>query len=288
MLWPFDAERSPLWAFVIFWTCLRNTFKLQLTVIIRYSNIVIFVTIMKKLSNTLKHYLCKGFSVIGFVYCAGGLASPATAALATFDSFTEGFDTPVLTDGGITFSDLDQRLSGSTPLFTIEGADESLTSPFSPPNVLTFGGYAPGPGASFGRFGSATISTRELASVASLDIFNLQFPATDNILTLEAYLDGTLVGSNSVNFNKTDDIGILYRQLSISDVTFDKLRLVASGSEDEGVLFISIDNVRIDQTAIVPEPSSVLGLLMLGVSGVVFMLKRQPKSLSSINIASIK
>ena len=288
MLWPFDAERSPLWAFVIFWTCLRNTFKLQLTVIIRYSNIVIFVTIMKKLSNTLKHYLCKGFSVIGFVYCAGGLASPATAALATFDSFTEGFDTPVLTDGGITFSDLDQRLSGSTPLFTIEGADESLTSPFSPPNVLTFGGYAPGPGASFGRFGSATISTRELASVASLDIFNLQFPATDNILTLEAYLDGTLVGSNSVNFNKTDDIGILYRQLSISDVTFDKLRLVASGSEDEGVLFIDIDNVRIDQTAIVPEPSSVLSLLMLGVSGVVFMLKRQPKSPSSINIASIK
>ncbi|MCC5663962.1 PEP-CTERM sorting domain-containing protein [Nostoc sp. CHAB 5784] len=242
---------------------------------------------MKKLSSTLKHHLCKGLSVIGFMYCAGGVGSPATAALATFDSFTEGFDTPVLTDGGITFSDLDQRISGSTPTFIIERADESLRSPFSPPNVLGFGGYAPGPGASFGRFGSLAISTGELASVASLDIFNLQFPATENILTLEAYLDGTLVGSNSVNF-KTDDTGILYRQLSISDVTFDKLRLVASGSEDEGVLFIDIDNVRIDQTAIVPEPSSLLGLLMLGVSGVVFMLKRQPKSLSSINIASIK
>ncbi|BBD68887.1 hypothetical protein NIES4072_37850 [Nostoc commune NIES-4072] len=242
---------------------------------------------MKKLSNTLKYYLCKGLSVIGFVYCAGGVASPATAALATFDSFTEGFVTPVLTDGGITFSDLDQRLSGETSVFVIERDNESLKSPFSPPNVLTFGGYVPGPGVGFGRFGSATISTGELASVASLDIFNLQFPATDNILTLEAYLDGTLVGTNSVNF-KTDDTGILYRQLSLSDVTFDKLRLVASGSEEEGVLFIDIDNVRIDQTAIVPEPSSVLSLLMFGISGVVFMLKRQPKSLSSINIASIK
>ena len=81
------------------------------------------MTTMKKLSSTLKYYLCKGLSVIGFVYCAGGVASPATAAFATFDSFTEGFVTPVLTDGGITFSDLDSRISASTSTFTIERAD---------------------------------------------------------------------------------------------------------------------------------------------------------------------
>ncbi|MEH2247692.1 hypothetical protein [Nostoc sp.] len=244
---------------------------------------------MKKLSSTLKYYLCKGLSVIGFVYCAGGVASPATAALATFDSFPEGFSAPVFTDGGITFSDLDTRTPGSIDGFSIERSDDgSLSSPFSPPNILGNDGYVPGPGTSFSRFGSASITTGELASIASLDIISQpSFITNDNILTLEAYLDGTLVGSNSVNF-KADDVGILYQQLSISGVTFDKLRLLASGSEEQGVVFIGIDNVRIEQTAIVPESSSVLGLLMVGVSVLVFMLKPQPKSASSINIMSIK
>lgn len=230
---------------------------------------------------------CLGLPVIGAIYCAA-FASPAAAAIATFDNLLEGFSSRVLTIEGIVFSDLDRRQISPNPSFVVERADDSslpLDSPFSPPNILTFGGYVPGSGYGFGRFGSARISTGSLASDASLDIFDfprLRKGSNDSIITLEAYLDGTLVGSNNIIFDtivkNRDDFKSISKKLSISNVVFDELRLIASGTEDQGIVAIGIDNVRVNNIVTVPEPSAGLGQLAVGILGTSFMLKRLSKT----------
>lgn len=74
----------------------------------------------------------------------------AMAWEARFDAFEEGFFASELTEDGIRFHDLDQRMDGN-PAVNIEDASASLAglSGFSSPNVLGFGGYAPGPAAAF-------------------------------------------------------------------------------------------------------------------------------------------
>ncbi len=189
------------------------------------------------------------------------LASPATATtlLATFDSLPEGNAGSTITDGGITFFDLDRRLAGPPQTnFTIEATDTTLFGPtFSPPNYLTTGGYVGGPSFSFGRFGSARITFGSVRGYnASVDIFS--FLGDPNTLTLQALLGGTPVGSSSVTFSGS---GVGSRTLTINRVAFDELRLVASGPQDSGVVFIGIDNARI---TLAPEPAA-LSLLGLGL-----------------------
>ena len=109
---------------------------------------------------------------------------------------------------------------------------------------------------------------------ASLELFSQLFSPSGNILTLEALLDGNRVASNSVALADFEVIGngpLLHKTLAVSDVAFDELRLVASGSNDNGVAFIGIDNVRA-----VPEPSSIVGTLVLSV-GTCLLLKRKQK-----------
>jgi MYXO-CTERM domain-containing protein len=189
------------------------------------------------------------------------LVSPAlaTTLLATFDTLPEGDAGSVITDGGITFSHLDRRLTGPPQTnFTIEATDTTLFGPtFTPPNYLNTGGYVGGPGFSFGRFGSARITFGSVRGYnASMDIFS--FLGDPNSLTLEAWLGGSPVASSSVTFAGS---GIGRRGLTINRVAFDELRLVASGPQDSGVVFIGIDNVRV---TLAPEPAS-LGLLGLGL-----------------------
>ncbi|MEW5860903.1 MAG: hypothetical protein AB1861_26610 [Cyanobacteriota bacterium] len=54
---------------------------------------------------------------------------------------------------------------------------------------------------------------------------------------------------------------------------FDELRLVASGSDDDGAAFIGIDNVRVG----VPEPTSALSVFAFGILGAGSVLKRKSK-----------
>ncbi|NJO51926.1 MAG: hypothetical protein HC840_23760 [Leptolyngbyaceae cyanobacterium RM2_2_4] len=57
------------------------------------------------------------------------MSSGAIAAVATFDSLSEGTAGTTLTDGGITFFDLDQRLADAIPSFSIEALRQNYLIP---------------------------------------------------------------------------------------------------------------------------------------------------------------
>lgn len=218
------------------------------------------------------HIVCRVFTIVlsfigVLVWSASAKAIPLTA---TFNSFFEGDSFLSFTDGGITFSNLDERLPGPPPgHFSIERATKKLLGPtFSPPNYLTTEGFSPGPGVSFGRFGSTLITPNVSGTAASLDIFG--FGGSPNILTLEALLNGTIVASNSISFGSVHNV--MAWNLTVSNTQFDELKLVASGPEDKGVVFIGIDNVSIVP---VPEPST-LYLFFLGIIAVFWYVKIFP------------
>jgi hypothetical protein len=229
--------------------------------------------------NAVRVCWATGLSVVG-VLSGGALSSGAIAAVATFDSLPEGITGTTFTNGGITFFDLDQRLADIPSVFAIESATPELfDSSFSAPNYLSFGGFAEGSDFGFGRFGSTRITTGSTGTAARLDLFSLLFSPSNNILTLEALLGETVVASTSVavaEFAAIGEDGLVGQTLAIADVTFDQLRIVASGLEDEGTVTIGIDNVQIEETASVPEPGSVVSLLAIGAA-LGFGIKRQSR-----------
>jgi hypothetical protein len=232
---------------------------------------------MLKNQSPFKSYLCTGLSALGVVSSVA-FSSPTLAAIATFDSFSEGFSGTTITDGGITFFGLNpgfpEQLSDT---FYIDSTtEEYLGSSFSAPNFLTVGGFASGSEPSFGAFSSAQITTGEVQNTASLEVFSLLFSPSNNILTLEAFLDGSLVASDSAALADFELIGtsdLLRNTLTISGVEFNELRLSASGPDDESIAFIGIDNVRVS----VPEPVSVLGLLTFWALCATSVIKRKHK-----------
>jgi uncharacterized repeat protein (TIGR01451 family) len=96
-------------------------------------------------------------------------------ATATFDAFDEGAGGTSFSDGGITFFGLDQRIPDPPGLgrFVVDRADQTLSGfdGFTPPNVLSFGGFVRGPAAAFGRSGEFRISTRGGGKEAGLELF---------------------------------------------------------------------------------------------------------------------
>jgi len=185
---------------------------------------------------------------------------------ANFDDLTEGSEGSSFSDGGISFSNIDERILGPTfYTFDIQATTANLPG-FSPPNYLTFVGYTPGDtsGYSFGRFGSATIGFPGIASFASMDIFGFGTSSL-NTLTLEAMLGDNVVDSDTVTFYSTNPGGVVYLPLSVSGI-FDSLELVAAGSDNNGTDFFGMDNVNI---TVVPEPS-VNGLVCCVLAGVIF------------------
>ncbi len=212
-------------------------------------------------------------------FCLGMAASTARSQpnlVANFDDLTEGGYGSVISDGGITFSNLDERISNGHSSFAIEMTTSNLLG-FSLPNYLTFEGYSPGPGYSLNRFGSMTIGFSGLASAASLDVIgNSLFGATtsgglENTLTLEAFRSGILVAtSQSVGFDNPDQ-SVIGFHLSVSGV-FDSLQLVSAGPVDAGENFIGIDNVEITP---VPEPDAGM-LAGLSFAGMALLSKTRP------------
>jgi len=194
------------------------------------------------------------------------LAYPAAAGtlVTNFDSLPEGFAATSIVDGGITFSSLNTRLDGSTiGNFVVESTDSPFFAP-APPNYLTTIGYVPGPGYSFGRFGSALLNFGPVAADAvSIDILSTGIASPN--LTLDALLNGVIMGTETIDFGSNS--AIEDQSLSLSGTTFDQLQLTASGPQDQGVVFIGVSTVTID---LVPEPETALfvGAGLVGLIGV--------------------
>lgn len=235
---------------------------------------------MQNNKSTDKFHLQTCLSALG-VFSSLVLGSPALAAIATFDSFSEGFSGTTITDGGITFFDLNVDLASSqnAQLFYVDSTTEDyLGSSFSAPNYLTAGGFASGTDVSFGSFSSARITTGKVEQAASLELFTQLFSPTSNILILEALLDGQLMASTSAELADFEAVGnadLFSKTLAISGVAFDELRLRSAGSDDEGVAFIGIDNVRIDDgSTSIPEPTTTFSVLVFGALSAGSQLRR--------------
>ncbi len=177
---------------------------------------------------------------------------------ANFDDLTEGSSYASFSDGGITFNHLTQYVPLPTS-FVVEATSDSLPG-FSLPNYLTFGGYSPGSGASFGPFGSATMDFPGTASFASLNACDIATPSM-NTLTLEGLFNGNVVATDTVNFYGTN-YQLIGRQLTVSG-TFNSLQLVAAGRDNYGYIDLGIDNVSV---TIVPEHIGpcFLGFALIG------------------------
>lgn len=170
------------------------------------------------------------------------LLAPALAATARFDGPAEGETATLVTDDGVVLDQLDVRVDGGPSVFTIEDASGTLAGlpGFSPPNALGFGGYVPGEGAAFGRFGEVRIHGPSPADRGVVEVFQLGNDGV--VLRLEAWRGGAVVA--------TDEVVLAgwvtsHHTLTVAAPGFDHLRLSAGDSPDDAA-FLLVDDVRLD------------------------------------------
>lgn len=200
-------------------------------------------------------------SLVGMIAISiGQSVLAATELVADFDSFPEGVIGFEFTDGGIHFSKLDRRfLTPTLSKFCIDDATNQIWPPHTPPHYLTFGGFAPGPGAGFGRYSSMEISIESMASSAKMDLFT---PSGSYVLLkLTAYFDDTIVATSTVDTRQATQLSSFARHSHIS-ITGDRFnRLMLSTTDFYGTptyVGLGVDNVSF----VVPEPCSVTGLVI--------------------------
>jgi hypothetical protein len=179
--------------------------------------------------------------ITAFVLALVALAAHASAQTADYDTLSEGTFAPSITDGGVTFTNLDNGFGG-TQNFVMEQADGDLTGMpgFTTPMTLGFGGWSPGPHVGFSRIISCDITTGLTADTGSIEIFELGSYA-GNTITLEAYSGASLVGSQTVPIQTSGSIH--HYSLSITGVTFDRMHLLGGGASDSGAFFAVVDHV---------------------------------------------
>lgn len=208
----------------------------------------------------LKHAIAAGL-VMG-IAGATGATGVARAALADFDSLTEGFY-PTVVSGGITFSNYDD-FTTITPndQFAIDNAVPDLNgiSGYSPPNVLGFNGFGPGDGVVFTRLGSFDFTAGAQSSSASL-VWIAFDNAPGSTLELQGIRNGNVVNSASINLNTTFQITSM--TLNLGAGTYDSFKVVAHGTTQNGAVFGVIDNVLVNP---VPEPA-ILGVASVALLG---------------------
>ncbi len=164
------------------------------------------------------------------------------SGVARFDSFTEGVAGTVVTDGGLTFMNLDTGLGPVPSPFCIEDASATFnTDPgFTSPNALGFSGYSPGPQAAFARCMAFEITSGLSETSATMD-FYVSGGQAGNSIVIERYQGATLASSTTIPLPNTFPFAVLH--VSLTGIAFDHLRIVGVGASQMGAFFACVDNV---------------------------------------------
>jgi hypothetical protein len=197
-----------------------------------------------------------------------GAAAMSSALLANFDDRIEGESYDMFSNGGIRFHDVITHEGGAT-YFVIEDASDGLLGPdLSPPNVLGFGAYVPGPNMAFGCIGAFWFTSDTLATTAGLDVWTFPGEPGVNTLTLRGYRGTDII--QSVSFSFDFQSVPTHRRLDLPIDTYDSFELYSTGQVFQGDSCIDVDNVTI---AVVPEPAS-LTILSVGVGAMLLHRRR--------------
>jgi hypothetical protein len=200
------------------------------------------------------------------------------AYIANFDSFSEGAIGASFVDGGITFLQYDNGISGPKN-FCIEYSGASLSPHESTPNVLAFGGWVPGAGVGLGRFKYMDFTIPELATSVSLDVWCTGLANEGGrSITLFGYSAGQVVSSSTFNYG----IGFgQHSSLSLNTGPFDAFRLAINGPVDADYGFVAVDNVTVQA---VPEPATWLtASILMAISAAAACSKRFARDHSSFS-----
>jgi len=206
------------------------------------------------------------------------MTGTASAGIADFESQPEGFAGESFTDGGITFSSLND-VSGTNPdgsdfvegeygrQFIVEDATLAINDfpgVLGGSNALSFGtAFIAGPNLSINILSSFHMATGNVENFATLSMLMFENGPWGGItISLDATLDGNLVGSDSFVIS---DLGgrdnLVGQNLTIDGVNFDSLQLSARYDDGTYTAFAGlVDNVTITPT---PGTASVLAATAL-------------------------
>ncbi len=194
----------------------------------------------------------------GSVIAAAVLLSSAAAMgqTATFDAYPEGAGGEEFVEAGIWFFEYDNRSEPPPSMMMADRADGTLAGQpgFSAPNALAFGGWVPGSGVSFGQFGSLHIEpVSGRADTASIHVYDFGNLHNNRTLTLEAFLGGQLVASDTVTLSTGSFVR--HNLLSVGGAEFDEL-LLSAGPGGDDVVYILIDTVTVRLETLTLDPPS--------------------------------
>lgn len=208
----------------------------------------------------------------------GASASLAGTTVSGYDDLNEGFLGTTFSYNGVTYRNAN-NVSGVFPdgdTFTPDDVGDNfiieratlLYNDFpgwgSPNNALTFGNaFIPGDNLSLGAFANAWMDLDTLSEFVSMEMVYFENgPWGGIVFQLDAYRDGSLVGSDSVSISG-DNPGrdnIAFAQLSIDGVAFDSLNLRATFNGQFSAPRLMIDDLTLRA---VPAPASALPMLAL-------------------------
>ncbi len=192
--------------------------------------------------------------IVGLV--ALGTVNAAMSQTATFDAYPEGTSVPEFVEAGIRFFEYDNRSEPPPSMMVADRADGMLSGQpgFTAPNVLAFGGYAPGNTAAFGQFGSMHMEpTSGRASVAIVNVYDFGNLHNGRTLTLEAAFNGQVVASDTITLSTGGFVR--HNELSVSGAQFDELILYAGPSGDDKV-YIALDTITVRSGELALDPPS--------------------------------
>ncbi|KAA0214634.1 MAG: hypothetical protein DYG94_08220 [Leptolyngbya sp. PLA3] len=222
---------------------------------------------------------------LAFLAVAFAGSAAQAGGFTNFDSLAEGFVGPMLTDGGITFFDLNNN-SGVNPDgsnfgpgdygtdFIIENATFAVNDfPgfLSGPNALSFGtAFMPGDNLSINILSTFSMTTGQVENAADMDLVYYENGPWGGIqLHLRALLNGSVVGEDLITIS---DLGgrdnPTGAHMSISGVDFDTLVFTAEFADGTATAFAGI----FDNVSIVPAPGSAL---LVGLGGLGLLRRRR-------------